>query len=162
MTALVGARAYRTLTSDEETELSKYDLLKLHEPTNGYPELVFETEPGTSMGNMATQELHELGSQTYSVPPQEDNILSEVDGVIDRIEEKTVRVKLYPKTYANFPYILFTDTEKIRQGQHIKYLIKKAEDGYRYQEIVPVDNTQQHPEKEEIFRLLDEFKYRDA
>ncbi len=162
MTASIGARAYRTLTSEEEVELSRYDLLDFHERDDDYRRRVFETAPGTSMGSSTPHDLRELGSQVYSTPPLEDNILSEVAGVIDRIEENTIRVKLYPKTYANFPHILFPNIENIRQGQHIKYLIKKAEDGYRYQEIVPIDNPQQHSEKEEIFRLLDEFKYKDA
>ncbi|MCP4178452.1 MAG: hypothetical protein GY756_11865 [bacterium] len=41
------------------------------------------------------------------------------------------------------------------------YMIKKDTEGYRYQQIVLIENKQAHPEKDMILSLLDEFKYKD-
>lgn len=161
MTASVGARKDLTLTSEEEVEFQKYDVGGFCDNGIEYQETIFETKPGTSIKSSSLPDLSELRSQVSTTHIQEEHILSSVEGVIDRIDGKTVRVKLFPKSYANFPRILFTNKKKIRQGQHIKYMIKKDKDGYRYQEIVPIENTKQHPEKEEILKLLDELKYRN-
>lgn len=161
MTASVGARKDLTLTSEEEVEFQKYDVGGFCDNGIEYQETIFETKPGTSMKSTSLPDVSELRSQVPTTHIQEEHIVSAVEGVIDRINGKMVRVKLFPKTYANFPRILFTNEAKIQQGQHIRYMIKKDEDGYRYQEIVPIDTTKQHPEKEKVLRLLDELKYRD-
>lgn len=164
MTASIAIKSdFSTLTSEEEFEAQKYDSIAFNYRDNfEYQSMIFKTEAGnssikqTSMPDMSRMEV------SLSVPePRRDSILSEVEGVIDMLNEKTVRVKLFPKTYVNFPYILFKDHEKVRQGQHIKYLIKKDKEGYRYQEIETFQPEKQHPEKELVLKLLDEFKYRN-
>jgi hypothetical protein len=97
------------------------------------------------------------------IPPETtvEAVLAEVEGVILGMEEDYVKVKLLPDTYASFPRVLFAEETFMRRGQHIKYLIKRDKEGYRYQEIIPTTEVMAHPEKEKVLKLLDEFKYRD-
>jgi len=88
---------------------------------------------------------------------KEDTILSQVDGVIVRTSEESVRVKLPNDIIANFPLALFNDKTKIVQGQHIRYQIKRDREGYRYQEII-VHETEHNPKKDEILKLLDSIR----
>ncbi len=144
-----------TLTSDEEIEAKKYNHIDL-EIYQAEDRILSATEAGTSLDDSA--HIHITHEYTCK---KKDKILNKVEGVVDRINEDTVRVKLFPDNYVNFPYIIFEEPAAVKQGQHIKYMIKKDAEGYRYQKIVLIDNKQAHPEKEMILSLLDEFKYKD-
>jgi hypothetical protein len=165
MTASIARKSdFSTVTSEDEFQVLKYDSLDLQGEDSlfGVPQsTIFRTEAGRSVRNDSLSELNGSKSSTTLSQPQGDLVLSEAEGVIDRINEHTVRVKLFPKTYANFPSILFKEQEKISQGQHIKYLIKKDREGYRYQEIEAIEIEKTHPEKNMVLKLLDELKYRD-
>jgi len=150
-----------TQTSDEELENKKFTSIDSDYSNIEDQENVFQTEPGISIKSSSRIDRLELGSKISTVDRQEDIIISEAEGVIDRVEEKTVRVKLFPKTYVNFPRILFKDEKRSKQGQHIKYMIKRDVEGYRYQEITPINDVKQHPEKEKVLTLVDEFKFRN-
>jgi hypothetical protein len=143
------------LTSDEKDERNKYIQLKIFdEPEKSRK--IFETEAGTSQTDSFYSNI-----PSTSIYPNEDKILGEIEGVIDRIGDKKVRVKLFPNNYVNFPHVLFEDRQKIRIGQHVKYIVKMDSEGYRHQHILPIENKKPHPDKELIFDLLNDFKYKN-
>ncbi|MCP4105075.1 MAG: hypothetical protein GY749_06000 [Desulfobacteraceae bacterium] len=140
-----------TLTSDEETEVKKYNHIDLE---------IYQAEDRISSATCPNDSAHTGITPKYTYKNR-DKILNELEGVVDRVNEVTVRVKLFPDNYVNFPYIIFEEPTEIKQGQHIKYMIKEDTEGYRYQQIVLIENKQAHPEKDMILSLLDEFKYKD-
>ncbi len=162
MTSSAGAKRFNpTLTSDEENETSRYNNIDVGIRENEEQNILLATEAGTGHQNVRYINI-KTAPQAHNYP-QKDIVLNEAEGVIDRInDDNTVRVKLFPDNYANFPSIIFKNEASIKQGQHIKYMIKKDTEGYRFQEIILIENKQEHPEKEMILNLLDDFKYKDV
>lgn len=150
-----------TLTKEEEIESEKYNLVNLLEASTQINKPIYITAPGTNESNYFQEDIIVNEALQSENLVQGDKVLSELEGVIDTINEDTVRVKLVNKIYANFPKILFTDDLKIIPGQHVKYSIKQNINGFRYQKITPIENNKEHPRKKEILNILNEFKYRD-
>jgi hypothetical protein len=67
----------------------------------------------------------------------EKNLCS-INGVIDTINNDSIRVKFQNNIYANLPIVLF-DEDIIKPGQSFTYMIKINSEGYRYQDIVPMN-----------------------
>ena len=100
-------------------------------------------------------------SEEYSEPIYEELTISSVEGVILNVEENTVRIKLASSTYANLPKVLFDDPSTVKEGQRIRYILKKDIEGYRYQEIIPIIESSSSSLKKPILDILDKIKYRD-
>lgn len=153
MTALAENKRFSTITTGQEFE-TRYNHIdfEISQEDNLIP---FSTE----VGAIAKDRISSVEKQDAQT--NEDVVLSEVEGVIDRINDDTVRVKLYPNNnYANFPPVIFESKGIIKQGQHIKYMIKKDKEGYRYQQIKAIENIKPHPAKDDLLSLLDDISYK--
>jgi hypothetical protein len=142
----------QTITSGDEEEFKK-----LHVKTDvpGYVEI-------PSLMNITNEENSIPRSEEYSEPLYEESTISAVEGVILNVEENTVRVKLGSSTYANLPKVLFDDDPSFaKEGQKIRYILKKDIEGYRYQEIIPIIESSSSSAKKPILDILDKIKYRD-
>jgi hypothetical protein len=89
-----------------------------------------------------------------------ESLVSEVLGVILGVEDDRVQVRLAGKVIANFPTVVFKNPSLVRFGQPVKYQIKKAADGTRYQNFEPDETPMAPSNKDEIFELLDEIELR--
>jgi hypothetical protein len=140
-----------TIPSRDEEEFKN-----IHIKTNiiGYMEI------SPSM-NITDAENYIPRSKEYPKPLDAELIISAVDGVILDVEEDIVRVKLASSTYVNLPKVLFDDPSITKQGQRIRYILKKGIDGFRYQDIIPITESSSSSLKKPILDILDKIKYRD-
>ncbi|MBN1998948.1 hypothetical protein JW935_15420 [candidate division KSB1 bacterium] len=160
MTSLAHAFISSTISSSEQSEEEMFKLKKISKIISKPENVIIETTPGLNENgqNIFTLKSSSSKNQLTTV---NNNIIAEKNGVIDRIDNDSVRVKLQPDIYANFPLGLFSDSKLLRLGQHIKYVIKTDSEGYRYQEIIADTTKREHPNKKAILQLLDDIKYQD-
>lgn len=156
MKSQTARRFNETLTHEDELQHRRFDLTDISDNGIEYDEVPFQTQPAVNYFRLPVHAHENEDKEKLDKSPKDSVTLSEIEGVVVDIESEIVRVKLLPHSYFNFPKVLFS--EPVKLGQHIKYLIKKDIEGYRYQEIVPFYTGKSHPEKELILKLLDEIK----
>jgi hypothetical protein len=88
-----------------------------------------------------------------------DQTVKEIKGVISRINDDLVEVRLPGDIVAEFPRFLFQDSQILKYGQSVLYQVKESRDGMRYQSFVAGKNIDSMiEEKMAIIEKLDNMR----
>ncbi len=96
------------------------------------------------------------GNTTVSI--QQEMVIKDLNGIVLKVDDEFVVIKLETDFVVNFPKILFKDKKFIKYGQPIKYLIKQDFKGYRYQDFEPYHESTENPLKDEIEQIAKDLK----